>query len=86
MLRISASHSASEWGVVASNRRLQLNHSARKLSYWPYQTYNWGRWPNDRGTLNLLGPDAVRRALATVQGNEVLPLGAPLRADEGRSR
>lgn len=59
-----------------------MTHAARKLPYWPYQTYNWGRWPNDRGTLNLLGPDTVRRALETVQGHEVLPLGAPLRADE----
>jgi kynurenine formamidase len=59
-----------------------VRHSSAGLPYWPHHTYNWGRWPNDRGTLNLLTPDAVRRAIATVESNEVLPLGAPLRADE----
>lgn len=54
----------------------------KPLAHWPYSTFNWGRWPNDRGTLNLLGPHCVARAIATVQSRDVLPLGAPLRADD----
>lgn len=59
-----------------------MHAAERTLPHWPYRTYNWGRWANDRGTLNLLGPDTTRRSVAAVQGFEVLPLGAPLRADD----
>lgn len=52
------------------------------LEHWPFRTYNWGRWPNDLGTLNLLGPAATRRALGSVQSHEQLALGAPLRSDD----
>jgi kynurenine formamidase len=41
---------------------------------------NWGRWGQDdeRGTLNLVTADNVRRANATVRTGLVVPLGAPL--------
>ena len=52
------------------------------LSYWPYKTYNWGRWPNDRGTLNLLSAATTARAIASVKTHQTLALGAPLQADE----
>ena len=52
------------------------------LSYWPYKTYNWGRWPNDLGTLNLLSDATTARALASVKTYQTLALGAPLQADE----
>jgi hypothetical protein len=52
------------------------------LDYWPYRTYNWGRWPNDRGTLNLIDEATVARALATPRTHQVFNLGSPLRRDE----
>ena len=52
------------------------------LSYWPYKTYNWGRWPNDRGTLNLLSEATTARAIASVKAHRTFALGAPLQADE----
>ena len=52
------------------------------LPYWPYKTYNWGRWPNDLGTLNLLSEATTARAIASVKANKTLALGAPLQADE----
>lgn len=52
------------------------------LPHWPHSSFNWGRWPNDMGTLNLLGPHCVARAIASVQSRQVLALGAPLRADD----
>jgi kynurenine formamidase len=54
----------------------------RTLDRWPHRTYNRGRWDDDRGTLNLLGPETTARALASVRTNAVLALGAPLREDE----
>lgn len=54
----------------------------RILQHWPYRTFNWGRWENDVGTLNLVGPEQARRAIATVASHEVLALGAPLRIDD----
>lgn len=54
----------------------------RTLPYWPYRTFNWGRWQNDRGTLNLIGELTTRRAMATVKSYQVMPLGAPLRVDD----
>ncbi|MBM3344918.1 MAG: cyclase family protein [Betaproteobacteria bacterium] len=54
----------------------------RILPYWPHRTYNWGRWSNDRGTLNLLDPGTTQRAIASVSTFETLALGAPLRADD----
>ncbi len=56
--------------------------SARALPHWPGRTYNWNRWPNDRGTLNLLGVHTTRRAVAAIETFEVLALGAPLRIDD----
>jgi kynurenine formamidase len=52
------------------------------MTHWPHRAYNRGRWPNDLGTLNLLGPSVTRRAIAAIQSFETLGLGAPLRADE----
>lgn len=45
---------------------------------------NWGRWgQNDElGTLNLIGPEQVRRAAACVEEGKTFPLGVPL-SDEG---
>ena len=43
---------------------------------------NWGRWGDDdeRGALNLLDADAVRRGLAAARVGRVLPLGLPVQA------
>ncbi|PNE35898.1 MULTISPECIES: cyclase family protein [Streptomyces] len=44
---------------------------------------NWGRWgPDDElGTLNLITPDVVRAATATVRTGRRIPLALPLRQD-----
>lgn len=44
---------------------------------------NWGRWGHDdeRGTLNLLDDDAVRRGVASVRDGHAFALGAPLTPD-----
>ena len=44
---------------------------------------NWGRWGDDdeRGTLNLIDADAVRRGVAAVRTGRSLSLALPLNAD-----
>ncbi len=44
---------------------------------------NWGRWGADdeRGTLNFITPDVVRRAAASVRRGTVFSLGLPFDAD-----
>lgn len=46
------------------------------------RTSNWGRWGDDdeRGALNLITPDMVRRAGASVRTGRVYPLGIPIQA------
>ncbi len=46
---------------------------------------NWSRWgPDDeRGALNLIGPDAVRRGMAAVRSGEPVSLGLPMVAGQG---
>lgn len=43
---------------------------------------NWGRWGDDdeRGALNLLDADAVRRGLAAAREGRVVPLGLPVQS------
>ena len=31
------------------------------LDYWPYRTFNWRRWPDQRGALNLIDAAATTR-------------------------
>src|SRR5262252_934582 len=54
----------------------RLQALSRKVS-------NWGRWgPDDeRGTVNFITPEVVRRAAACVRRGEVFSLGLPLGAD-----
>ena len=54
----------------------RLEAIARRVS-------NWGRWGADdeRGTLNHITPDVVRRAAASVKRGVVFSLGLPLGAD-----
>ncbi len=46
---------------------------------------NWSRWgPDDeRGALNLTGPDAVRRGMAAVRTGESVTLGLPMITGKG---
>lgn len=50
-------------------------------TFWPGITANWGRWGHgdERGTLNLAGPDRVRAAAATVRSGRALSLARPFR-------
>lgn len=54
----------------------------RPLDYWPYQTYNWNRWDNNRGTLNLADKAATARGMASVQSHDILTLGSVMRGDD----
>ena len=44
---------------------------------------NWGRWGDDdeRGTLNLIGADAVKRGAACVRTGKTFSLALPLNED-----
>lgn len=53
-----------------------------ELGYWPHKAYNRGRWANDLGTMNLLGPDCVRRAVDSIRDFRNLSIGSDLN-DEG---
>ena len=48
------------------------------LQEWPGHSGNWGRWPNDRGTLNLLTPEVVRRGVAAATLGRVFNLSRPV--------
>lgn len=48
------------------------------LRAWPGHTGNWGRWPNDRGTLNLVTPAVVLRGLAAARTGEVIACARPV--------
>jgi kynurenine formamidase len=54
----------------------ELQALARRLS-------NWGRWGDDdqRGTLNFIDPDAVRRGAAAVRRGESFSLAIPMNED-----
>lgn len=52
------------------------------LPDWPYRTYNWDRWDNDLGTLNLLDASTTARAIGAVEDHRTFALGAPLQVDE----
>lgn len=48
------------------------------MGRWNDKLQNWGRWPNDRGTLNLVTPNVVLRGLATVRLGESIPCSRPI--------
>ncbi|HLY81612.1 MAG TPA: hypothetical protein VKQ71_01435, partial [Acidimicrobiales bacterium] len=54
----------------------EFHELARKVN-------NWGRWGDDDelGTLNLIGPDVVRRAASLVHAGKVFSLALPLGPD-----
>lgn len=47
----------------------------------PPEPHNWGRWGEDdqRGALNLLAPEAVRRGAASVRRGHILSLSLPIK-------
>ena len=48
-----------------------------------HRVSNWGRWGADdeRGTMNFITPDVIRRAVATVRRGIVFSLALPLDGD-----
>jgi kynurenine formamidase len=44
---------------------------------------NWGRWgeSDERGALNLITPEMLKRAAACVRGGRMYPLGIPIQAE-----
>lgn len=53
---------------------------------WPGHSGNWGRWPNDLGTVNLLTPEATLRGTAAVRSGKIYPLARPLDLKETHQR
>lgn len=53
-----------------------------KVPQPPEGPHNWGRWGADdeRGSLNLLGPDTVLAAAACIRTGQVFPLGIPVQS------
>ncbi|MEP3437151.1 MAG: cyclase family protein [Hoeflea sp.] len=43
-----------------------------ELKEWPGHIGNWGRWPNDRGTLNLITQDVTARGVASSKTGQVI--------------
>lgn len=44
----------------------------KELQEWPSHVGNWGRWPNDRGTLNLITPQATLRGVSSVRNGHII--------------
>lgn len=53
----------------------------REMPHWPYKAYNRGRWSNDLGTMNLLGPECVSRAIKSVRDYRNYSIGSDLNAE-----
>ena len=53
---------------------------------WPGHTGNWGRWENDLGVLNLLGPEAAKRGADAVVSGQTFALSRPLSSAEPWTR
>ena len=49
-----------------------------ELTEWPNDFGNWGRWDNERGTLNLITSEKVLQATRTVSDGRVFACAAPL--------
>jgi kynurenine formamidase len=47
-------------------------------SEWPGGFGNWGRWDNDRGTLNLITPERVLAAARAVRDGQTFAVSAPM--------
>jgi kynurenine formamidase len=58
-------------------------HTSGDHTVWPAHTGNWHRCDNDLGTMNLITPQVVLRAAATIQRGEVFPVSFPLHPSDG---
>jgi kynurenine formamidase len=65
-------------GSDVANSRVPLS----RRTEWPGDFGNWDRWPNDRGTLNLITPAKVVQAAGSVRDGEVFACAPPLRSEE----
>lgn len=52
--------------------------AAPDMGRWNGKLRNWGRWPNDRGALNLVTPEVVLRGVASVRLGESIPCSRPI--------
>ena len=60
-----------------------VKHSRGDNHTWPGHTGNWGRWSDDRGTMNLLTPEATLRGIESVRDGTVYPISWPLHPNDG---
>ncbi len=49
---------------------------------WPGHTGNWNRWPNDKGALNLITPEATLRGTRAVRMGLVIPCAREIRLSD----
>lgn len=57
---------------------LQTHERLSDQKEWPGGFGNWGRWDNQRGTLNLITPEKVIEATRTVELGKVFSCGAKM--------
>src|SRR5438094_1247420 len=69
--------------MAGARRRCQGGGAMQRVREIAAKVSNWGRWgtEDERGTLNFITPETVRRAAACVKRGEVFALGLPFGAD-----
>jgi len=55
-----------------------MNHVPETMTPWPGHTGNWGKWPNDRGSLNYITPEATLRGVQAVRQGRAIPCARPI--------
>jgi len=45
---------------------------------WPGHTGNWGKWPNDKGSLNYITPEVTLRGIKAVRQGKAIPCSRPI--------
>ena len=54
----------------------------KSLKRWPGHTGNWGKWPNDRGSLNYITPEATLRGVQSVRQGIAVPCSRPITLED----
>lgn len=55
-----------------------MQHVPNELRQWPGHTGSWGKWDNERGALNLLTPEVILKAAATVREGKIIQCARPI--------
>jgi kynurenine formamidase len=61
---------------------MMMTSVPRELQDWPGHTGNWGRWPNDRGALNLITPEVTLRGTQSARIGRVISCARPIALED----